>query len=63
MDNDTCVKYSMAPHALEFVSTHTREILVWTILSRILHLHAPNILGMNGDVKSYLSMLEFNNGE
>ena len=61
--NDTFVKYSTAPQAYKFVRTHYHEISGWTILSRILHSHAPHLGGMNGNVKSDISTLAFKNGE
>ena len=63
MTNDTCVKYSMAPQSYKVVSNHTHEISVWTILSRLLHLNAPHLGGMNGDVQSDLATTEFKNKE
>ena len=53
----------MAPHAHKVISTHAYEISGWTILSRILHSRAPNLVGMNGDVQSDLATLAFKNGE
>ena len=53
----------MAPQAYKVVRTHAYEISEWTIISRILHSRAPHLGGMNGDVKSDLATLEFNNGE
>ena len=46
-----------------FFITHSHDISVWTILSRILHSHAPHLGGMNGDVQYYLYTPAFNNGE
>ena len=63
MNNDTCVKYYMAPKAYKVVSTHAHKISVWKIISRLIHPRAPNLGGMNGDVQSDLSTLAFNNGE
>ena len=63
MTNDTCVKYSMSPHAYKVVSIHAHKILVWNILSILICLHAPHIVGMNGYVQSELSTLAFKNGE
>ena len=62
MTNDTCVKSFMAPQAYKVVSTNDNEISGWTILSRLLHSLAPNLGGMNGNVKSDLATLEFKNG-
>ena len=53
----------MAPQAYKIVSTHAHEISGWTILSRLLHSRAPNLGGMNGNVKSDLATLAFRNGE
>ena len=61
--NDTCVKSSMSPQAYKVVIPHAYEIPGWKILSRLLHSRAPNIGGMNGDVKSDLNNLTFKNGE
>ena len=63
MNNDTCVKYYMAPQAYKVVNTHANEISVWKILSIIIHLRTPHIGGMNGVDQSDLSTLEFKNGE
>ena len=63
MSNDTCVKTSMPLQAYKVISTHAHEISVGTILSRLLHSGAPNIVGFNGDVQSDLSTLAFKNGE
>ena len=51
----------MAPQAYKVVSTYSHEILGWTILSRIIHSCAPHLVVMNGDIKSDLATLEFNN--
>ena len=53
----------MEPQAYKVVSTHTHEISGWTILSRLLHSHAPHLGGMNDDVQSDLATLAFKNGE
>ena len=63
MTNDTCVKSFMSPQAYKVVSTHSHEISLWTILSRLIHSRAPHLGGMNGDVQSDLATLAFNNGE
>ena len=63
MTNGTCVKSSLAPQAYKFFSTHAYETSVWIILSRLLHLHAPHLGGMNGDIQSDLATLDFRNGE
>ena len=52
----------MALQAYKVVSTHDHEISGWTILSRILHSHAPHLGGTNGDVLSDLATLAFKNG-
>ena len=55
-NNDTCVKYYMAPQAYKVVNTHAHEISGWKILSRLLHMHDHHLRGINGDVQSlYLS--------
>ena len=61
--NDTRVKSSMPPQAYKIISTHAHEISGWTILSRLLHSHAPHLGGINSDVESDLATLAFNNGE
>ena len=61
--NDTCVKYSMETQAYKVVNTYAHEISVWTILSILLHSHAPHLGGMNGGVKSDLTNLAFKNEE
>ena len=53
----------MVPRAYKVVSTHSHEISGWTILSRLLHSHAPHLVGMNGDVQSDIAILAFRNGE
>ena len=53
----------MAPQDYKVVSTHAHEIPGWTILSRLFHLHASHLGGINGDVQSDLSTLEFKNVE
>ena len=63
MTNDTCVKSSMAPQAYKVVSTHPCDISGCTILSRLLHSHAPHLGGINGGVQYDLSTLAFSNGE
>ena len=63
MNNDTCVKYSMAPQAYKVVNNHAHEISGWRIIYRLLHLRAPHIGGMNCDVQSDISTLVFNNRE
>ena len=51
----------MEPQYCKVVNTHANEISGWKILSRIIHLRAHNIGGMNGDSHSDLSTLEFKN--
>ena len=63
MTNDTCVKYSMSRQSYKVVKTHDHEISGWTIISRLIHLHAPHLGGMNGDIQSDLDTLAFKNGE
>ena len=64
MTHDTCIKFSMATQAYKVIRTHAHEISGWKkILSIILHSHAPNIGGMNGDIQSDLATLELKNGE
>ena len=53
----------MAPQAYKVVNTHAHEISGWEILSRLLHVRAPHIGGMTGDVQSDLATMEFNNIE
>ena len=63
MNNCTCAKSSMEPHAYKFFKTCAHEISGWKIISRLLHSRAPNIGGTNGDVQSDLATLAFKNGE
>ena len=53
----------MVPQAYNVFSTHAHEISVCTVLFRLLHSRAPQLWGMNGDVQSDLSTLDFKNGE
>ena len=53
----------MAPEAYNISTTHAHEISRWTILSRLLHARSPHIGGMDGDIRSDLATLVFNNGE
>ena len=53
----------MAPKAYKVFSTLAHEILGRKIISRLLHARSPHLGGMNGDVKSDLSTLEFKSGE
>ena len=53
----------MAPQVYKVVSVHAHDISGCTILSRLIHSRDPNIEGMNGDVKSDIATLAFNNGE
>ena len=63
MTDETRVKSSMAPQAYKVVSTHSHDISVWTILSRLLHSRDPHLGGINGDDQSDLATLAVNNGE
>ena len=63
MTNYTYVKYSMAPQTYRVVSTHANGISVRTIISRLIHSHAPHPGGMNGDLQYDLSTLALKNGE
>ena len=62
LTNDTYVKYSMANQAYNIVNTHSHEISVRKILSRLLHYCTPHIGGINCDVQYNLATLVFNNG-
>ena len=53
----------MAPQACKNVSTCDHEVSGYTILSRLLHSHAPHIGGMNGGVQYDISTLAFKNRE
>ena len=53
----------MAPQAYKVVKNHDHDISVWKILSRLLHSRSPYLGVMNGDVKSELSTMAFNNRE
>ena len=59
LTNDTSIKYSMETQDYKIVNTHAHEISWWEILSRLIHLHAPNFVGMNGNVQSDLTTPEF----
>ena len=63
LTNDTCIKYSMVHQAYKVVNTHAHEISGWKILSILLHAHTPNLGGINVDVQSDLSKMEFKNIE
>ena len=63
LNNDTCIKSSMAHQAYKVVKNHAHEISVWTTLSRIIHARATNIGGMDGYDQSDLSTLAFKNVE
>ena len=52
----------MAPQAYKVVNTHAHEIYGWKNLSRLLHVHAPTIGGINGHIQSDLANLTFKNG-
>ena len=53
----------MAHQVYNIVSIHDNEISGCTIISRLIHLHAPYLVGMNVDVQSDMSTLSFNKGE
>ena len=63
LTNGKCVKYTMKTNAYKIVNNYAHEISGWNILSKLLHVRAPNIGGMNGDVHSELLTLAFNNRE
>ena len=50
----------MAPQEYNVVNTNDNEILVWTIISRLIYAHAPQ---MNGNVHSDLATLELTKRE
>ena len=51
------------PQSYKNLNTHAHEILGYKILSRLIHLRASHIVGMNGDVQSDLVTLAFKNRE
>ena len=53
----------MKPQSYKVVSTYAHDISGWTILSRLIHSRSPHPGGMNGDVQSDISTLDFKNGE
>ena len=53
----------MEPQAYKVVNKNAHEIPGCVILSRLLHLHATHLGGMNGDIKSDLATLAFKNRE
>ena len=53
----------MSPQAYKVVSTHAHEILLWNIISRLIHSRAPHLGVMNGYVQSDLDNLAFENGK
>ena len=53
----------MTHQAYKVVSTHSREISGWTIVSRLIHSRDPHHGGINGDFRSDLATLAFNNGK
>ena len=55
MNNDTCEKSSMGPQAYKVIKTNANEISGWKILSRIIHVREPHLVGMNCDVQSDLA--------
>ena len=52
----------MAPQSYKVVKNHAHEISAWKIIARNIHLRAPNLGGINGDVQSDLANLALNNG-
>ena len=63
LTDGTRAKYLMAPQTYKVVNNHAHEISVWEILSRLLHVRAPHLVGINGYVQSDLDTLAFKNGE
>ena len=63
MTNYTCVKYSVSTQVYKNISTHSHQISVWTVLSRLIHSRDPHLGGINGGVQSDLSTPVFKNGE
>ena len=53
----------MTPQSYNVLNNPSYGILRWAIISRLLHSHAPHLVGMNGDVNSDLSILLFKNRE
>ena len=53
----------MVPHYYKVVNTHAHEISGREILSRLLHVSAPNIGGMNDYDNFNLATPAFKNGE
>ena len=53
----------MEPQAHKDVNAHAHEISGQKSISSIIHVCAPHLGGMNGDVQSDLVTLEFKNGE
>ena len=63
LDNETRVKSSMTTQDYKLVNAHDCEISGWTILSRLLHAHTPNLGGISVDVQNDLFTPAFKNGE
>ena len=61
LTNYTYIKYSMTPQAYKAVNTHAHEISGWKFLSRLIHVRATHIGGVNGDVQSDLATMAFIN--
>ena len=53
----------MAPQAYKVFNTHAQEISGRTTISRLLHARGSHLMGMNGDVQSYIATIPLNNGE
>ena len=51
----------MTHQAYKVVSTHSREISGWKIVSRLIHSFSHHLGGINGDFRSDLATLAFNN--
>ena len=63
LTNDTCIKCPMAPQSYKVLNTYSHKISGCKILSILLHARAPHLGVMNGDARSDLSSLAFNNGD
>ena len=63
LTNYTYVKSYIETHSYKILNTYVHEISVWTILYVLIHLRAPHIGGMNGDVQYDLVTLEFDSRE
>ena len=53
----------MATQDYKFLTTHAHEVLICTILYRLIHAKAPNIGVINSDINSDLATLKLNQGE